>query len=344
MQTDEIDKHATLIIESPVDQETLNLLYEKKYKRIVLGYGDFSDCSWLLPYAENIESLNSLGGAVDARLIARLRNLVNLDLGLTVGEVDFTLLTSLQRLNITWQRRYPVSILALPLLRKLLVTGWPHHDVKHLVQIPSLEDCSLRQGSLQNLDGIAELRRLSRLDLHYCRKLVSLASISGAKDLIEFSLRNAPQLTEIGGLAELPSLQKLTLEALPSIRDLDLLFGLRSLRVLDVKNVAQNAEVSSLSWLSGLPHLEWLTLTNPVQHVDWELVLSQKNLKNIWIAYAGGNDDPFKCVSELAEKYGKKIVYQSGSHHRGRRSYHDLKLEPQAECDLSRYFRPNSNL
>lgn len=120
------------------------------------------------------------------------------------------------------------------------------------------------------------------------------------------------------------ALASLNLENLASVTSIEPAFVGAARKAIDIKNVGKNFPVPSL-YLSACPALEWLTLLNVVERVDWAALLSMQSLKHIWLAYRC-EPNPYEVVPGLAKQAGRVVTYQSGSHNRGRRSWHDLKL------------------
>ncbi len=320
-----MNNESPYIIDGGFSPEVVKGLERSHPEIVFVKYGDFGDYSWLLPFRDNIRKIRFAMPVPDGRFLEKFPVLEEvLSLCEEKPKIDLAALHGLKRLDLVWNKKYrPDSLRNLP-LTELQITSWNQSDVGTLSGILALESILLTGGSLRSLDGIEGLPNLQSLDIRSMRKLEDIDACRRAPVLSGVSFCNLPALASIAALGQMQGLRAISLETLSAIKDIDPVFTGLARTGIRLVDVGKNFSVGHLD-LSGCPNLEWLKIGNPVEAPDWAKLIAMPKLKQLWLAYKGG-PNPYDVVPALISKHGRTIIYQSGSHVPGRRSWHDLKL------------------
>ena len=132
----------------------------------------------LLPKLRGVEVYHH--AVKDITPLAQLAHLehIGLDCDFTSAP-DFTDFQFLTHCFFRWRPKAK-TLLAVPSLQHLNITGYPYRDLKPLAALSKLNDLKLASRKLETLYGIEQLSNLTLIDLFQCTALNSIAHLSGA--------------------------------------------------------------------------------------------------------------------------------------------------------------------
>jgi hypothetical protein len=158
--------------------------------------------------------------------------------------------------NIEWDTdEHKELFYSLNSLTSLTLNQWPWEDLTPLSSLSSLERLDLRGGELSSLEGVDNLRALTRLSLSDFYSLSSITEISALQQLSGLRLFNLG-ISSLEGLEELDVLSEIEIEC----SDLEDVSVLGSLKGLTFLRLDCGREVSGLGSLAMAPQLNLLKL------------------------------------------------------------------------------------
>lgn len=138
-------------------------------------------------------------------------------------------------------------------LKELDLEGIKNFSFNKIKTLLNLKRITIDQMNVKNLDGIEHLKNLNDLYIQYARSLEKLDGISELNKLSSVSLINCPKLTDINELAGCTMLKKLHLE---SIKNCDLI-KLQTSQTLEFLKLINCGSISSLKFIETLKYLEF---------------------------------------------------------------------------------------
>jgi Leucine-rich repeat (LRR) protein len=163
----------------------------------------------------------------------------------------FEAFTNLTSLDISYSRLISIELLAkLTNLTSLkLVDELVPFNIEPLGKLTNLISLKLALPHLTNIDVLASLINLERLNLSYRLELSNFGVLATLKKLRWLSLEECAVLTDLTPLRQLASLRYLNLSNCKSITDISPLAGLNQLQLLDISGCEA---LNDLSPLAGL--------------------------------------------------------------------------------------------
>ncbi len=205
-----------------------------------IGWCD-SDLSFLsdVPYIRKLCLF--AGDLLDLSLLNNLTQLDTLYLECPAAKIgpDFSALTRLKDLRVDWKPCY-MSLFENENISYLHIQGFKEQDLRHLAQLTFLNDLVLIGGSINSLDGIQSLTKLSTVMLYQCTKLQSIGDIVNCNTLTEVRIESCKKITDMEKLLELTFIESLVLERsvnIKTIKGIGQFDKLRKLRVCDTSIV-----------------------------------------------------------------------------------------------------------
>jgi len=158
---------------------------------------------------------------------------------------DFTAFQRLTHCFVRW-RSQAKTLLSVPSLQHLNITGYPYQDLTPLNALAKLNVLKLASRKLSTLHGIDQLSRLTAIDLFRCTALESITQ-----------MRDASR-----------SLQSISIDTCKKIDDIEAVRTRIDLRSLTLNNCGP---IRSLSPLRNCTHLEELYFSESTNILDGDL-------------------------------------------------------------------------
>lgn len=176
---------------------------------------------------EFISNLDSLIGieiySWKVKSLAPLLSLKNLKhIGLQCNfdsNFDFSVFQNLELCKIKWSGKVK-NLFLCDTIKFLNIVDYPHVDLSLLSKMVNIEKLQLVSRKLESLRGIANLSKLTNLDLSQCPALVSLEGVSLLQNLSSVELFNCKKIHDISLLGEIEHLKKLAIEDCGNISSL----------------------------------------------------------------------------------------------------------------------------
>lgn len=124
-------------------------------------------------------------------------------------------------------------------------------DIEPLTNLTQLVSLRLALPELTDVNQLAELKNLEKLDLSYGFELTSIQSLASLKKLSWLSLEECTELSDLTPLSELTALRYLDLSNCKSIADISPLGGLDGLQFLNVTGCDVLTDFSPLVGLTN---------------------------------------------------------------------------------------------
>ena len=140
-------------------------------------------------------------------------------------------------------------------LKELKMEGIKDFSFNKIRALENLNRVDVDQMNLKNLTGIEKLKNLKKLHIQYARSLERLDGILQLKKLSFVRLISCPKITDISELAESPAITRLDLENIKNC-DLTKLCKLKTLESLYLDNCGS---VPSLKFIEGLSNLKYFS-------------------------------------------------------------------------------------
>lgn len=193
----------------------------------------------------------------DLTVIEELSNLRALDfsfIGNCKKGMDFRTLPRLEHLWIADPLPQQDTVFECANLRQLWFPLRRHTRSTIFVQLSGLEQLSLWNGPLQEVDAFARFKQLTKLELLKMPKLVSLDGLSGATSLRYLRIDGCGNIGTLAPLAALPQLESLTLNNAGEIESLEPLLHCTRLQRLQMGGTTFIKD-GRISVLKQLPQL-----------------------------------------------------------------------------------------
>ncbi len=165
-----------------------------------------------------------------------------------------------------------------------------------LKRVPQLKSLGLADGKLLSLDGLEALEGLERLSVTDCRDLKNMDAVSALTGLKELSLEK-PYDCEEPSLVGLTNLRSLTLDNFDSCAFLSGLTGLEELTLrscdipskLDLSGLTQLKKLTcttfyqdrSLAFIKNIPSLEYVNLSGMTTYEDISGIFALPNIREL---------------------------------------------------------------
>ena len=169
-------------------------------------------------------------------------------------KINFGVFPKLEACALKWRPQFK-SIFECGNLKELALSEYKGKDSHVFSNLTNLRSLYIGQGPLPDIEGLAPLQELTRLQLIALRKLTGLHGLQelvGLKDLRISGCRNMRQIDEISALKKLEILNLADNNIIESIKPL---LGLKNLKKVHIYG-STNIEDGDLSPLTTLPRLE----------------------------------------------------------------------------------------
>jgi hypothetical protein len=206
-----------------------------------------------LKYYKGIKSIRIfLPSVKDLRPILHLANsLENLQLGeFNDKKISLDLLADLPNLtdlSVVRQPKGLESIVQLPNLAELALTGYSIEKLPFLNDLKSLKRLYIGFGTSKNIHTISQLDQLEELDILWVKKLSDITAISKLTNLIKLKVENEKQIVSLPDLSKNRKLKNIRLMNLSSIEDIS---SLRDSNVEEFIITGPNKNVDFLKHIS----------------------------------------------------------------------------------------------
>lgn len=179
-----------------------------------------------LKFYKGIKALSIyLPGVTDLRPILHLTDsLESIKLGeLKDKKISLDLLGALSNLHYLSVVRQPKgleSIVKLPKLKELALTGYSVDKLSFMNDLQNLRRLYIGFGTSKNLDTISKLENLEELDILWVKQLADISAISKLTSLIKLKLEDEKQIKSLPDLSQLKHLKNIRLMNLSSLEDI----------------------------------------------------------------------------------------------------------------------------
>lgn len=237
-----------------------------------------------LKFYKGIKTLRlHLPGVTDINPILYLADsLENLQLGeFSEKKISLTLLSKLSNLNylsVVRNSNGLESIIDLPKLSELALTGYSIDKLPYLNKLENLKRLYIGFGTTKSLDNIGNLKNIEELDILWVKQLLDISAISHLTGLIKLKIEDEKQITSLPDLSQLKQLKNIRLMNLGTLTD-----------------------ISSLTSSS----VEEFILTGPVKNADvLKPILISKTVKKTF-TYFYLKKEQVKAAQLLGDKFAK---------------------------------------
>ena len=169
---------------------------------------------------------------------------------------------------------------------KIVTIGKEQKHWKQIFELPNLQELTLHEPSKEQLESIAELKKVKRLRISHAR-LKNIDFISGLENLEECVFEYVSGFSDLTPFSRLSKLKSLHFENLRLVNDFSGLIGLSSLRYLYINGTLDwNQPIENFDFLNGLSGLEVFSLgwiVNKSEYPALKPIMSLKHLKKIKI-------------------------------------------------------------
>ena len=193
---------------------------------------------------------------------------------------------------------------------RVSIHGTPE-NLAALSEHAEIEDVSLQRCDISDLSALQGLSRLRRLNVAFGP--LSSVELSFCRDTLEFlALARLRRLKDLSTLPLMPRLEYLVINQIHSFAPPDF-HSFPNLRQLSI----WNTEWASLNWLSHLPQLETLHISQvKVADQDWKPIVDLTHLRHL---------------------HGMKSVFRSGSAKEFSRLRPDVRVDQGIPANLERH-------
>ena len=226
------------------------------YELIKLHAADWADYSPLQECNSYVRSLSVRNGPDSTAGIDAISSLEELELDeIPEPAIDFRRFPKLKKLKFGWGKGMKMEFLKCPALRQLEIHRFQGIDLEVVAGLDRLEILTFVAGRLRTLTGARSLPRLHHI-----------------------TLDRTSELTDISPLLGL-GIRSLTLTGRNKVQSIECVQHLRSLESLSLD--VPKLRCTELSWLKGLPLLESLTLTSPIDHLEWGVIAQHPKMRHV---------------------------------------------------------------
>ena len=147
----------------------------------------------------------------DCSALNFLHNLQSLSIHHSDKVVDFSNFPKLENLNLTWNKSF-INIDKCSHLKELTLWKYADESLQLLESFPELEELSISDSKIRNLDGIEYCKTLKSITLRRNRNLESIKSLMTRQNtLTELVIDGSKKLTDYNPVGELSNLKYLYL-------------------------------------------------------------------------------------------------------------------------------------
>ncbi|RYJ50914.1 leucine-rich repeat domain-containing protein [Flavobacterium petrolei] len=166
-----------------------------------------------------------LPGVTDIKPILHLADsLENLQLGefnnKKISFAFFSDLPNLKYLGVVKQPKGLESIVQLPKLTELTLTGYSIDKLSFLNDLKNLRRLYIGFGTSKNIDTISQLENLEELDILWVKQLEEINAISKLTSLIKLKIENEKQIKTLPDLSQLKRLKNIRLMNISTLEDI----------------------------------------------------------------------------------------------------------------------------
>ena len=214
-----------------------------------------------LAFLDNVKDLSGLvivyGYDFDISPVERCQGLRFLVISENKQGLDLSQLPALCDLSLDWNKRLILPRAEdSPQLSRLHLWGFLAGNLESLSAYPQLAELHLIQATVQTLDGIGELGRLTDLELAYCSRLRQLRAIAALKSLRTLDIENCKRIQDWSVLQHCAALTLLRLEDCGDIEGISFIKDMPSLQ--EFRFVTTNIVDGDLSPCLGLKTVAFL--------------------------------------------------------------------------------------
>lgn len=185
------------------DYDLTFLKFYKGIKAIRIFLSGVTDIKPILHLADSLENLQ-LGEFKDKK--------ISLDF---LGD-----LPNLRYLSVVRQPKGLESIVQLPKLTELALTGYSVDKLSFLNDLQGLRRLYIGFGTSKNIDTISQLKNLEELDILWVKQLADINAISKLTSLIKLKIEDEKQITSLPDLSKNSKLKNMRLMNLSSLQDI----------------------------------------------------------------------------------------------------------------------------
>jgi len=215
----------------------------------------------------------------DYSFLKHLKNLKSFALSLSVKNdnlLDLTELTNLEYLSLAWRKNIK-GLENCKKLRTLCIWEFNELDLEKIKELKNLKELVIKTASIENLNGIEDLKSLENVILGNCRKLRS-----------------------IKGIEALQNLKKIEFDACTKIVNFDALEGLKKLERLEIVNCK---EIDSIGFVKNMKSLKELSLLGNTTIKDADMIPA-KDIEDV--VYVHKKNYNIRIRNERHEELTKK--------------------------------------
>jgi len=112
------------------------------------------------------------------------------------------------------------SIVRLPKLTELALTGYSVDKLSFLNKLQSLRQLYIGFGTSKNIDTISQLENLEELDILWVKQLADINAISKLTSLIKLKIENGKQIKTLPDFSQLKGLKNIRLMNISTLEDI----------------------------------------------------------------------------------------------------------------------------
>ncbi|VXB72027.1 conserved hypothetical protein [Luteimonas sp. 9C] len=147
--------------------------------------------------------------------------------------------------------------------------------------LPNLDELTLHEPTVEQLDGVSRLRNLKRLRITHARPK-NLEFVCNLQNLEELVLEYVSGFDDISPVGSLTKLRALHIENLRRVNTFDGLRATKSLKYLAIHGTCDwHQPISDFDFLSGMPQLEVLKLWQVICRAPYPAALPMRHLCNL---------------------------------------------------------------
>jgi hypothetical protein len=185
------------------DYDLTFLKFYKGIKAIRIFLPGVTDIKPILHVADSLENLQ-LGEFKDKKI-----------------SLDFLSdLPNLGYLSVVRQPKGLESVVRLPKLTELALTGYSVDKLSFLNDLQGLRRLYIGFGTSKNIDSISQLKNLEELDILWVKQLADINAISKLTSLIKLKIEDEKQITSLPDLSKNSKLKNIRLMNLSSLHDI----------------------------------------------------------------------------------------------------------------------------
>ena len=174
----------------------------------------------------------------DYSFLEKLTNLRTLKIGASIQEkniIDLSYQINVANLTINWRRSKIKGLAKCQKITSLCLVEYKEGDFTPISSLGNLESLQVKTGSVNNVDGVENFRKLRHLLLGNCKKLESISNLSELEKLTSLHIEQCPKIKDygpIGSLLNLENLQIVDCKGVNTIGFIKELFSLKKLSLL----------------------------------------------------------------------------------------------------------------